>query len=485
MNYKMENKSYSAIMDIAKRRGIIYPSFEIYGGVSGFYDYGPVGIRIKQNIERIIRDYFILKENCFEIDSPVLNPEAIWVASGHVENFADKLTQCMKCGEPYRADHLVEEKTKKQADHLGIRELNELIEELGIKCPRCGGKLGEVYDYNLMFHTFIGPGMKKESAYLRPETAQTTYISFRRLWEIGRKKLPLGVFQIGKSFRNEISPRQGMIRLREFYQAEIQFFVDPEKKESDKFDDVKEIEVEIITKDDEKFRISLNDAVEDGVIKTQMIAYFLGRSFQLFERMGINPKRLRFRQHKDDERAFYSSDTWDIEFISNNFGRIELVGISDRTDYDLRAHMELSGQDMNINYNGKKFIPHVIEIAYGIDRPFYCVIESCYTSEKDRKYFRFPEDVAPYSAAVFPLVNKDGLDKKALEVFNFITDNGIYAVYDKSGSIGRRYARADEIGIPKCITIDYETMENDTVTIRDRDTRRQIRVKMNEICKAL
>lgn len=472
-------------MDIAKRRGIMYPSFEIYSGLSGFYDYGPVGIRIRRNIENLIRDYYILYENCLEIDSPILSPESVWVASGHVENFVDKLIECKKCGEPYRADHLVEEKIKKGCDHMGISELNEEIKKLRIKCPKCGGELDRVYDYNLMFHAFIGPGKNKVSGYLRPETAQMTYISFRRLWGVGRKKLPLGVFQIGKSFRNEISPRQGMIRLREFNQAEIQFFVNPNEKSVSNFKEVSNFKVSLITKDGKEQRITLGQAVKKKIIKIQMIAYFLGRSMQLFEKMGINPELLRLRQHKDDERAFYSSDTWDVEFMSDNFGRIELVGISDRTDYDLSAHMKLSGQSMEVNYEGRKFAPHVIEIAYGIDRPFYCVIESCIVKDRDRTYFRFPPIVAPYRAAVFPLVRKDGLDKKAKEVFKSLVKKGIYCIYDQSGSIGRRYARADEIGIPRCITIDYDTMKDDAVTIRDRDTRKQKRIKIGEIDRAL
>jgi len=471
------------IMDISKRRGIMYPSFEIYGGVSGFYDYGPIGSKIKRNIEQLIRNYYVIDEECLEVECPTLSPEEIWIASGHLENFTDLMTECLKCGEAYRADHLIEEYTGRSCEGMHMSQLDDLIEKNRIRCPKCGGDLGKIYNYNLMFQTFVGPGKGKESAYLRPETAQTTYLAFRRLWEVARKKLPLGVLQIGRSFRNEISPRQGIIRLREFNQAEIQFFVEPDKKFVENFDQVSKIKTRVVTKDGKEFDISLENAVKKGVIGIQMIAYFLGRSLQLFERMGINPKSLKLRQHKDEERAFYSTDTWDIEYISKIFGRIELVGVSDRTDYDLKAHMDLSKRDMTVSYEGKKFIPHVIEVAYGIDRPFYCVIESCYREEKNRTFFKFPPEIAPYRVGVFPLVRKDNLPERAREVFELMKREGIHAFYDQTGSIGKRYARADEIGIPECVTIDYETMEDNTVTVRDRDTKKQIRVKIDELCE--
>jgi len=473
------------ILDISKRRGIIYPSFEVYGGLAGFYDYGPVGVRIKKNIEDLIREFYVIDEGCMEVECPTLSPEEVWIASGHVENFADLMTECRKCGEPYRADHLVGEHLGKSMDGIGIKELDDIIEKENIRCPKCKGDLDKVYNYNLMFQTFVGPGKEKKTAYLRPETAQTTYLAFRRLWEVGRKKLPLGVLQIGRSFRNEISPRQGVIRLREFNQAEIQIFVDPGEKETDEFNQVSGIKARILDKDGKEKEMTLAEAVKKGIIKIQLIAYHLGKSLQLFKAMGINPKRLKLRQHKDEERAFYSTDTWDIEFQSGNFGRVELVGISDRTDYDLKAHQDLSGESMEVNIEGRKFIPHVVEIAYGIDRPLYCVIESCYAEDKRGAYFRFPPRIAPYQAAVFPLVNKDGIPELAREVFDNLKRERILAFYDKSGSIGRRYARADEIGIPACITVDYDSLKDRTVTVRERDSKEQDRVKIEELANCL
>ena len=475
---------YEKIIDISRRRGIVYPSFEIYGGVSGFIDYGPVGSRIKQNVENLIRKFYVIDEGFFEVQCPTLSPEQVWIASGHVQNFKDFMTECLKCGEPYRADHLVAEALNKKVEGLGIAELQQLIVENNIACPKCKGRLDKVYHYNLMFQTFVGPGKGKITSYLRPETAQTTYLAFRRLWEFARKKLPFGVLQIGRSFRNEISPRQLMIRLREFNQAEVQCFVDPENKETKRFSELAGMTVKVTSKNGD-CETTLQKLVEEKIVKVQMIAYYLGKSIRLFSAMGINPARLQLRQHEETERAFYSSDTWDVEYVSPSLGRIELVGIADRTDYDLKAHMQLSKQDMTVNIEGRKFIPHVIEIAYGIDRPIYCLLESCYREEADRVIFTFTKDIAPYTAGVFPLVSKDGIPEKAMEVFKMLRDAGLYAFYDESGSIGKKYARADEIGVPYCITIDYDTLKDDSVTLRERDSKSQKRIKIQELTQEL
>jgi len=479
-------------MDISLRRGFVWPSFEIYGGAKGFYDYGPMGALLKRNIEELLRTYYVVEEGCLEVNCPTVTPEQVWIASGHVKSFADVIIECQKCGEPYRADHLVAEHLKIHTDGMGIPEMQKHIAEAKIVCPKCKGPLGEPYRYNLMFGTSIGPGKTKVTAYLRPETAQTTYLPFKRLYATGRERLPMGVMQIGRSYRNEISPRQGMLRLREFTQAEIQFFVDPQNKDAERFGEIKDMKIKIWSEELQNagkpaVEMTIGHAIEKGIMKSRMIAYQLARAWQLFIKMGISADKLQMRQHKSDERAFYSNETWDVEFLSQDYGRVEMVGVSDRTDYDLTAHMNLSKVDMSVNKDGRKFVPHVIEVAFGIDRPVYCTLESCFveqTGDKERQYFKFPKAVAPYRAAVFPLVNKDGVDKKAREVFEIIKDAGLYVQWDMSGSIGRRYARADEVGIPFCITIDYDTLKDDTVTIRDRDSMQQERVKISDlVCK--
>lgn len=473
------------ILDIAKRRGFFWPSFEIYGGMSGFATYGPLGVLLKLRIERLIRDFFVMEEDCVLIESPVLTIETPWVASGHKEGFTDMTVECERCGEAYRADHLVGEVTGKSTDGLSLPEIHKLIVKNKIKCPKCSGKLGNVYDYNLMFETSIGPGKNKISGVLRPETATTTYLSFRRLFEVGRKKIPLGVIQFGRSFRNEISPRQGLVRLREFSQAEAQFFIEPEMKEKHpRFGSVKNMRVRVLTKNAQKRgggeRIMKIGDIVNRKFANQWIAYYLAKSIKLFESMGIDKTKLRCRQHRDEERSFYSSDTWDVEFLSGKFGRIELVGVADRGEYDLKRHMEFSKQDMRVDVNGKKKILNVIEVAYGIDRPLFCVLESCLKVDKDRVYMKFPAEVAPYQAAVFPLVAKNGLPKKAREIYKMLKDAGFYVLYDEE-YIGRAYYRQDEAGTVYCITYDYGSLKDKAVTIRSRDNKKQIRVKIKDL----
>jgi glycyl-tRNA synthetase len=480
----MKAETYDKILDISKRRGIVYPSFEIYGGVGGFIDYGPVGSRIKQNIEDLLRRHYVVADGCFEVQCPTVSPEEVWIASGHVKSFADLMVECQKCKEGYRADKLLAE-VGVEAEGKKADEVAAMMAEKGIKCPECGGPLSHPFAYNLMFGTAVGTGSKRKTAYMRPETAQTTYLAFRRLWEFARRKLPFGVIQIGHSFRNEISPRQGMIRLREFNQAEIQYFMDPQDKPAPRFAEVASRAVKITDKNGKIWETTISEAHNGGIIPLKFIAYQLGKAMAVFEDMGIDGSRLTLRQHREDERAFYSSDTWDVEYVSDVFGRIELVGIADRSDYDLTQHMKQSREDMQVNVEGRKFVPHVVEVAYGVDRPIYCVLESCYREEGDRAFFAFPKRTAPYIAGVFSLVKKDGIDSKAEEVFTLLKDAGLYVLLDHSGSIGKRYARADEIGVPYCITVDYDTMQDGTVTLRERDTKGQTRVNIQELAKVL
>ncbi|UCD03006.1 MAG: glycine--tRNA ligase [Candidatus Aenigmatarchaeota archaeon] len=476
------------VLDIAKRRGFFWPSFEIYGSCAGFYTYGPLGALLKLRIEELLRDHYVNKEGCLLIEAPILTPEDPWVASGHVESFTDMNVECTKCGEPHRADHLLEDKTRKTAEGMSLNEIMAAISKHDIKCTKCGGTLGEPYDYNMMFKTYIGPGKNKITGCLRPETAQTTYMPFRRLFEIGRKRLPLGVVQFGKAHRNEISPRQGLVRLREFSQAEVQFFMDPASSgKHPKFGSVKRRKFMVLTKGDQKPGRKPAEMTLEALVKkhtTEWIAYHLATAVQLFERMGIPKKYLRVRQHKDDERSFYSSDTWDVEYMSDTFGKIELVGIAARTDYDLKRHQEFSKQKMQVNLDGKTFIPHVIEVAYGIDRPLYSVMESNVKVDGDRVFFSFPPSVSPYQVAVFPLVRKDGLPKLARDVYDTLNGAGFYALYDE-GFIGRLYYRQDEAGTPFGVTVDYDTKKDKAVTLRNRDNQKQVRVKIKDLVEVL
>ena len=567
----MSEDKYEKVMDLAKRRGYLWSSFEIYGGIAGFVDYAPLGTMLKNNIINTWRKHYIINEEFYEIDSPTITPYEVLKASGHVDNFTDPMVECKECLESFRADHIIEENIDIDTEGKTLEELNELIKKHDIRCPKCGSEFGDVKKYNLMFLTSIGPGGKR-TGYMRPETAQGIFIQFRRLASFFRNKLPFGVAQIGKSYRNEISPRQGVIRLREFTQAEAEFFVHPKIKNHKRFKDVENDIIpllpadrqmdETLSSEEKVVNMTLKDAVEKGIIRHETIAYFVAITKRFLMDIGIDINRLRFRQHLPDEMAHYAIDCWDAEIYTDRFGWIECVGIADRTDYDLKAHMNHSGVDLRVfveydepkeietydielNYkvvgkvfkkdmklventlnnmddseiekmvkelnekgkyiltiedkefeilndylkinktkkkiSGEKVLPHVIEPSHGIDRITYCLLEHAYNEEEDRTYLKLKPEVAPVKVGVFPLVNKQGMPEIAMEIKDKLRKNGIIAEYDDSGAIGRRYMRMDEVGTPFCITVDGQTLEDGTITIRHRDTREQIRIKIDEV----
>jgi glycyl-tRNA synthetase len=335
-----------------------------------------------------------------------------------------------------------------------------------------------------MLKTTIG---LDQEAYLRPETATTTYLQFKRYYEFFRRKLPFGVFQIGKAFRNEISPRQGLIRTREFNQAEAQLFILKEDKNKwDEWEDLKDVELNLYPytiqgKSKQPKKIKLSKAVKEKILQNKAYAACLGIAYEIVIELGFDPKRIRFRQHFPNERAFYALDAWDLEWKSDFFGWVELGGIHDRSDYDLKQHAKFSGQDLSIKEGGKKKAPHILEIAMGVERLTYCLLEQAYDEEKERTVLRIPPHMAPITVMVLPLLKKDGLPEKTKEVEELLLDQGFFAEYDETGSIGRRYRRADEAGTPFCITIDHQTLKDGTVTLRDRDSMKQLRVKIQEL----
>jgi len=343
---------YDKIFELAKNRGFIWPAFEIYGGASGFYDYGPLGATLKRKIEDEWRRFYCVGEGFYEIEVPTIGVEAIFEASGHVGGFADPMVTCEKCKESFRADHIVKEVCE-IPDGLKKEQLTEIIRKNDIKCPECAGRLGEVYDFNLMFQTWIGPGQKKKG-YLRPETAQGMFVDFPRLLRFYREKLPFGVTQIGKSYRNEISPRQGVIRLREFTQAEAEVFVNPQfKNRHPNFGAVREL---VLPLWDENAQLTngpvtpmrVGEAVEKGTIANEYLAYYVALTHKFLISVGIDERRLRFRQHMKTERAHYATDCWDAEVLLEGLGWIEIVGIADRTSYDLTAHQKRSEVDLSV-----------------------------------------------------------------------------------------------------------------------------------------
>jgi glycyl-tRNA synthetase len=555
------------VMNIAKKRGFLWSSFEIYSGSAGFFDYGPLGAILKSNIIEKWRKYYIIREGFYEIESPTIMPEEALKASGHVDHFTDPMTECKECMEVYRADHIIEDAINKEVEGLEDQRLSEILSENQIVCPKCGGHLTHVWSYNLMFQTLIGAKGKK-TGYMRPETAQGIFIPFKRLLRFFRGKLPFGVVQIGKAYRNEISPRQGIIRLREFTQAEAEIFVDPSIKTHPKFNNFAEDILTLFSAEQqmssrELEKISAKTAVEKGIVSSEILTYQLCLAARFLSDLGIPSDVIRFRQHLPTEMAHYAIDCWDVEVQTDRFGWIEIIGIADRTDFDLKSHSTHSKEDLSVfieyddpktitklgvkpdmkkfgplfkgdapkilealktldasdikksfevdgKFNleledkvhelkpdiisfeeneevirGEKVLPHVIEPSYGIDRIIYSVLLHSYAENEDRTYLKLKKEIAPIGVSVFPLVNNEQLVETAHKIRDELRNQGIIAEYDGSGTIGRRYARADEIGVPFAVTVDHETLEDHTVTIRNRDDLKQIRKPIKDIYNIL
>lgn len=555
---------YDKVTELARRRGFLWPAFELYGGAAGFYDYGPLGAPLKRRVEDIWRQFFVIQEGFAEIEAPTIGVEGIFQASGHLSGFSDPLTGCKECKEVYRADHLIKHLIE-VPDALANEEIYRIIKENEIACPECGGELSDVYEFNLMFKTTIGPG-NKMPGYLRPETAQGMFINFQRLLRYFRDALPFAAVQIGKSYRNEISPRQGVIRLREFTQAEAEIFIDPRDKTHPRFGEVKDIRMEFYSQAaqerGEPDEMTFGEAVDRGIIAHQTLAYYVARTYQFLIAVGVSTDKMRFRQHKSDEMAHYAADCWDAEVFLDRLGWIEIVGVADRTDYDLKAHMaqskvnltvfvpfdrsvkrqklvvkpdmkalgprfkgrakdvaealkamspealkdekirvQVDGETIEIESSlvsyetveeevrGEEIIPHVIEPSFGIDRIIYTVLDHAYyedtVDDETRAVMRLEPAVVPIEVAVLPLMDREELVKPAMKILNELRCRGFRVDYDTSGSIGRRYRRNDEVGTPYDVTIDYETIEQGTVTIRDRDSMHQIKVMEAEVADRL
>jgi len=478
------------IYGLSKKRGFFWgPSPEIYGGSAGFYDLGPLGKLLKNRLEARIRSAFV-RANFWEVECPTVSPAIVWKASGHLEGFIDPVTRCTKCGQAFRADTLIEEQAPDEnIKGLSTEELTKKIAELGIHCPACKGPLGPVEQYNLMLKTRVGLDTE---AYLRPETATTTYLLFKRLLTFFRDRLPGAVFQIGKAYRNEISPRQGMLRLREFTQVEGQvFLLDEHEKDWPRFEEVADETMPLLPHTmqsegkTEPVTMTLREALDKGHFETPAYAWCVYLAYSIFRKMGFDDETLRLRQHLPTERAHYAADAWDVEIHTRSFGWVECCGVHDRGNYDLTRHQEYSKERLSVKVNKKPVVPNVLEIAFGVERPLYCLIDNAYVEDDERTWLRFPPEVAPIQVSVFPLMGKPELVGPARQIYEAILDSGLVTYYDQGGSIGRRYRRQDEVGTPFCITIDYDTLEDDTVTVRDRDSMEQVRVARSQLLAIL
>ena len=485
---------YDTIAEIAKRRGFFWPSFEIYGGMSGFTTYGDLGTKLKRNLEQLWNEYFVRRQGFLELEAPVINPEKVFVASGHLENFKEYSAECTQCCNSFRADHLIEDKTgMENVEAMGGDAIKRLMVEHKIRCPRCGGELKEPELFLTMFKTEIG-ATGGEVGYLRPETAQAMFLNYKRGYIHAREKLPFAIVQSSKVARNEISPRRGMLRLREFTIMELELFFDPLDPVCPWFDEVKDTVIRLFTEEMEAQQVkepkvlTVQEAVKQGLILTEWQGYFMGLGQKFMATLGVPEENQRFRAHLPDERAHYSAQTFDHEVKLDTWGWIEASGCAYRTDFDLRNHQEASGQNMEVlRDDGTRYIPHVVEPSYGLDRLVYITMENSYmrNEKAKRNIFSFPRELAPYQVAVFPLVTKDGIEEKAEEVRDLLLNEGFWVVYDTGGSIGRRYARVDEIGVPLAVAVDYATRDENILTIRDRDTWEQVSLSIDDLPDAL
>ena len=427
------------IVSLAKRRGFIYQGSEIYGGLAGTWDYGPMGVELKNNIKNLWWRMFVQeRDDMYGMDAAILMHPKVWEASGHVSGFSDPLVECTKCKKRFREDHL-EDKAK---------------------CPECGGKLGEARQFNMMFKTHVGATEDATSvSYLRPETAGGMFVNFKNVMDSFHPKLPFGMAQIGKAFRNEIAPRDFTFRAREFEQMEIEYFVDP--------------------RDTEKVNETFNKLVDEQMA--------------FLKKIGLSDSKIHKIEVPDGDRAHYSKRSVDTEY-DFPFGQKELLGLAYRTDFDLKAHSETSKVELSYHDEETKerFTPHCIEPTFGVDRVVLAVLSDAYREEGEgdvaRVYLAFPKEVAPVKAAVFPLLkNKPELVAKAREVYLNLKKEIPQIMWDDNGNIGKRYRRQDEIGTPLCITIDFDTLgesgaeKKDTVTVRNRDTGEQERVALSQL----
>ena len=478
---QVKGSKLDEITSIASRRGFFFQTAEIYGGRAGFFTYGHLGKKLKNKFEELWRKHIIgLSDDFFEIQSNNILPEPVFEASGHIENFNDPMTECKNCKFRFRADQFLEDKGVGGAEALSIEEMTKLINQGGLKCPKCGGQLGEVRWFNMMFSVPIG--FDKEKGYLSPETAQAAYLLFKQEFESTRRKLPLGIAIIDKAYRNEISPRQMFFRLREFTQAELQIFFDPEKiNEHSEWDNVKKkkLRVKLASKEDIE-EISCEDANK----KLKLPKFYLYHAAKIQEFylsiLGIPKEKFRFRELSEGERAFYNKIHFDIELDLETIGGFkEVAGLHYRTDHDLSGHQKISGKNLEVFYDNKKILPHVLELSFGVDRNVWSLLDIFYGEGKEGSMFKFPSQLTPFQVAVLPLVNKEGIDKLAEKVYKGL--EGFDKFYDSSGSIGRRYARQDEIGTSFAITIDGESLKKKDVTIRRRDDQKQIRVKIEKL----
>jgi glycyl-tRNA synthetase len=472
---------YDDVMKLALERGFYFPSCEVYADAqAGFWEYGPAGVSLKNKFLELWRRELIRRDRMIEIDGSQIMSKSVFEASGHLASFADPIVRCTKCKSTHRADKIIAEVTKTEIpESAGLDEFDKVITEKNVKCPKCNGDFGGTKKFNMMFQVGIGP--EGEEAYLRPETCQSIFVDFPRLFKTMRGKLPLGIAQTGKSFRNEIAPRQSLLRLREFYQAEIEVFCNPARLDDlDKFLEIQNTKIPIQVDNEVKI-MTCKEAVDSKTIPNKFVSYYLGILAEFYEKAGVDIQKSRFRKLGDKEKAFYAEVAFDFE-VDTTIGWLELVACNYRSDYDLGSHAKKSKEKFEVMDGDEKVLPHVFELSMGIDRSLYTILEHSLREDKEneRTVLSLKPYLSPIHVGVLSLVKKDGLAEKTDEIYLKIKRK-YDAFLDHSGAIGRRYRRLDEVGAPYAITIDHKTLEDDTVTLRNRDSMEQNRIKISDL----
>ena len=472
---------YDAVMKLALERGFYFPSCGPYGDAhAGFWEYGPNGVGLKNRFLELWRRELVRRDGMIEIDGSQIMSPSVFEASGHLAGFADPVSKCAKCGATHRIDRLLAEAAGVVIpENADPAEFDGAVRSRGVACPGCGGALGGARRFNMMFSVGIGPD--GEPAYLRPETCQSIFVDFPRLYKTMRGRLPLGVAQVGKSFRNEISPRQSLLRLREFYQAEIEVFCNPGRL--DEVGGFGEVEGTVLRLHDggEARETTAGEAARSGAVPSRLVAYYLALLSEFYEKAGIDMQRTRLRRLGEREKAFYAESAFDFE-VETSTGWLELVACNYRSGHDLSGHAARSGEKFEVMDGEQKVLPHVFEISMGIDRSLYAILEHGLRrdADNDRTVLSIRPYLAPVQVGVLSLVKKDGLREKADEVFALLRGD-FGAFLDHSGAIGRRYRRLDEIGAPLAVTVDHDTLRDGAVTLRHRDSMEQTRVAIPDL----
>ncbi len=474
------------LLSYAKSKGFFWQSAEIYGGISGIFDYGHLGALLKRRFESAWLSFFVdSNEEYHLIDGSNLLPEKPLVASGHASRFNDILVGCTKCKTYYRADTLLAENKVNVSEGMGVEEIDQLIKSHKIACPKDSGALSKAKAFNMMIDVNLGPE-KSDKGYLRPETAQSAYLNFFQEFNVLRKSLPMGLAIIGKAYRNEISPRQGLFRMRELTQAELQIFFDPNSWNPDT-SKLQKRKMNVVSYKDKKSQSLTIDEICKQYGIPKFYAYHMALVDMFYtDLIGIPKEKFRFMEKGGEEKAFYNKIHMDIEIDVESWGGFrEVGGLHYRGDYDLVSHSKGSGQELSVTIDNKKMIPNVLELSFGVDRNIWMIIDVFYKKEGERSVLALPRFLAPFQVAVFPLQKDEKLDKAVEEVQSLLKYR-FKMTTDYSGSIGRRYARMDDIGTPFCITVDFQSVDKSakefgTVTVRNRDDKSQVRVKISDL----